>query len=221
MPPGQNGFVFANDTGRVYFDLDSRGKLVEIDDLAGETLNLSGDELPLTARMTRWISGHSILFQRFKRSRLAMWLAVHYGTFSGCNLWPGGETVLRRELQDLDAYRWALFEKVLHQLGEEARESGREVMRVNIPYRPQVYDEVWQASFGSLGAEYDREIGSGRLPWSASARVSGSSTRPRSSLASRGAGAPGSTTGTIYTLRSKVMRSLRRSSRMRWGAVDC
>ena len=78
-------------------------------------------------------------------------------------MWPGLDTALRINLTEDDKYRWMLMEKVMAQLVQEANASGAKVIVVNIPYLPQVYDDVWIWSFGAKPDEFDRWIAGKRL----------------------------------------------------------
>lgn len=167
IPPERGGFVYGGDADRVYFDLDADGGLVEKVKAtradAPEVEEAVEREPPAAQRSSlRELMMRSALVQRFKRSKLAMWIATHWRPGDQA-LWPGLDTALKIELNEDDAYRWALAAKLLHQIAEEAHAKGIEVALVNIPYLAQVYDDVWQASFGSAPDKYDRGIAGRRL----------------------------------------------------------
>ena len=105
--------------------------------------------------------GRFSLYRRFRRSNLAMWIAVHRP--GGISLWPGLDTGLKKELTEDDKYRWLLAERILAKLVSEAQEMGTKVVIVNIPYLAQVYDATWAASFGTRPDVYDRWIAGRRL----------------------------------------------------------
>jgi lysophospholipase L1-like esterase len=166
-PPRLGGFVYGQPWGRVYFDLERDGSLAEIHDLEGVvdiTANHRGSQSVKRTLATRLkdVLGHLALYRQFKRSRLAMWLAVHFH-IAGESLWPGLDTALKIDLDENDRYRWELAERLLEQIAGEAKRNGREVVLVNIPYLAQAYDEVWNVSFGALPDRYDRWIGGKRL----------------------------------------------------------
>ncbi len=171
IPPERGGFVYVSDKGRVYFDLDNQGELIEKRDLGikARDLGIKADDknssynqkssVSLTIR--RYLRQFA-LYRRLKRSNLAMWVATHYRP-GNKSLWPGMDTALKINLNEDDKYRWKLGEKIIRQIALEAHDKGRQVMLVNIPYLAQVYDEVWNSSFGSLPDRYNRWIAGERL----------------------------------------------------------
>jgi hypothetical protein len=161
IPPERGGFVYGGDASRVYFDLSSKGELIEktySSTLVGASQVFPKREISL--RIREYLERFS-LYRRLKRSNLAMWIAVHRP--GGVALWPGLDTALRKELTEDDRYRWLLAERILAKLVSEAREMETKVVIVNIPYLAQVYDDTWAASFGSRPDVYDRWIAGRRL----------------------------------------------------------
>src|SRR5262249_39779087 len=67
-----------------------------------------------------------------------------------------------RDLSERERFQWALAEAILRQLAAEVRADGASLTIVLIPYLPEVYDDVWNATFGR-SQEYDRSAGSRRL----------------------------------------------------------
>jgi hypothetical protein len=164
-PPSATGFVYGGHQGRVYFDLDAQGRLVEHDELVGTELSdteLASRDASLATSVTirSYLQGLA-LYRLAKQSRLALFVATHYRP-NGASLWPGMEAVVERRLDPVAARKWQLAERILERLGDEVRAAGATLVVVNIPYLPQVYDDVWAASFGSV-AGYDRFIGCRRL----------------------------------------------------------
>jgi hypothetical protein len=162
IPPEHGGFVYGDDASRVYFDLSADGELVQKVHKSGGT---SASKLParqrdISLRIREFLEGFA-LYRRFKRSSIAMWVAVHRP--GGVSLWPGLDTALKKELTEEDKYRWLLAERILGKLVAEARESDTKVVIVNIPYLAQVYDDTWAASFGTRPEMYDRWIAGQRL----------------------------------------------------------
>jgi lysophospholipase L1-like esterase len=162
IPPRLGGFVYAQRRGRGYFDLDSEGHLVEHRELEGETLvDVAAGTVDVGARIRETLGGLA-LYQRLKRSKLALWLAIRFSD-GNVSLWPGMETALKKERNESDLYRWTLAEALISRIADEARSRGSKVVLVNIPYLAQVYDDVWNASFGLASDRYDRWIGAERL----------------------------------------------------------
>jgi lysophospholipase L1-like esterase len=163
IPPRFGGFVYGQEFGRVYFDLDENGNLVEMRDLVGKDLAPRGAASRHTVGLRiRGVLGEFALYRRFKRSTFGLWIATHFHP-AGESLWPGLDTALKRELDLGDRYRWTLAGRLLEQMSQEARGLGVTLVLVNIPYLAQVYDEVWAASFGTRPEKYDRWIGGLRL----------------------------------------------------------
>jgi hypothetical protein len=162
IPPSHGGFVFLADRGRAYFDLDASGALVERRELVGASgLTPAAGATTRSLRVRSWLD-RSALYRRLKSTAVALRVAsvVRPG---GASLWPGPDTAMRRELDAEDAYRWALAGALLRRMAEEAGAAGARLAVVNIPYLPQVYDEVWEDSFGRRPQEYDRTIAGERL----------------------------------------------------------
>lgn len=167
VPPRMGGFVCRSNVGRVYFDLDAGGNLVEKKDLMGTDLtrhileNETAKDKTIVNKIKCFLEQNSALYRRFKRSRLVCWAAINL--FKLDSLWPGSSTAVRIDLDKDGLYRWRLAKKLLEKIAEEARENNRKVIVVNIPYLPQAYDKIWQASFGQRPQLYDRFIGGTRL----------------------------------------------------------
>jgi lysophospholipase L1-like esterase len=162
IPPERGGFVYGGNASRVYFDLNPGGELVE---KAYSSTSVGAAQEPSSKRdislQIRGVLERFSLYRRFKRSNLAMWVAVHRP--GGVALWPGLDTALRKELTEDDKYRWLLAERILAKLVTEAQQMETKVVIVNIPYLAQVYDATWAASFGMRPDVYDRWIGGRRL----------------------------------------------------------
>lgn len=162
LPPRLGGFVYGETRGRVYFDLDAAGNLIEIRNLAGKDLlrdGLLGDR-SVGLRVRNFLNGFA-LYRRYRRSNAAMWIAIHLRMQN--ELLPALDTALKKHLDPGDEFRWRLAAKILERIATEARASGAHVVLANIPYLPQVYDDVWAASFGAKPETYDRWIAGERL----------------------------------------------------------
>jgi len=160
IPPRLGGFVCCPTYGRVYFDLDARGELVECHELEGKNLaETVKKDLPLLIKIKFLLKDHSVLYRRLRRSKLAMWMFININP----SLWPGQDTALKKNLNAGDKYRWLLAQQIIKKIAEESFRKNRIVVLVNIPYLAQVYDEVWLASFGRRPEKYDRWIAGERL----------------------------------------------------------
>ena len=161
IPPRKGGFVYGSQFGRTYFDLGPEGQLQVLHDLEGRTIESADATFNPSLRLRRAFE-HSALYRRFRRSKLALWVAVRVRP-GGSSLWPGMDTALKRELTEEDRYRWELAERILERIAALAAERGAQVALVNIPYIAQVYDDVWESSFGARSGDYDRWIAGRRL----------------------------------------------------------
>lgn len=155
-------FVYGSDLGRIYFSLDDKGELVEHRELVGKTLGKGDGSTPLFSLMTvRAALDHLALYRLFKRSELAMWLAMRLRTADEA-MWPGLDTALKIDLSPEDRRRYDLASKIIGRIADESRQAGAVPVLVHIPYLAQVYDSVWNSSFGSVPG-YDRDLAGKRL----------------------------------------------------------
>ena len=185
IPPSRGGFVYGSTFGRIYHDLDADGQLIEKTELIGKySADGSFAEVPTpsetgganapteTEKPTNKVNRlqkfkdnlhyRSALYRMLKRSKIAMWVATRFRP-GGQSLWPGLDTSLKIELTEDDQYRMDLAKALIAQIAKEAKANGSEVLFVNIPYIATVYDDVWEASFGSQPRVYDRFLGSKRM----------------------------------------------------------
>jgi lysophospholipase L1-like esterase len=155
-------FVYGSDLGRIYFSLDDKGELVEHRELVGKILGRQDGVTPLLRlSFLRSVLDQLALYRLFKRSEVAMWLAMRLRTADE-SLWPGLDTALKVELAGEDRRRFDLASKILGRIADETRAAGAVPVLVHIPYLAQVYDSVWSSSFGSVPG-YDRDLASKRL----------------------------------------------------------
>ncbi len=162
MPPQKNGFVFGDNVGRVYFDLDKYGNLIEKRELAGKEIEISPYSSMSLLMKIRTTLRHSAFFRRFKRSRFLIWAVFNMGPQIS-SIWMGPSTALKINLDDESKFRWQLTEALIREISVEAKEDNISVVLVNIPYLPQIYDNIWKGSFGKFPKEYDRWIAGRRL----------------------------------------------------------
>jgi hypothetical protein len=165
IPPRKGGFVFGGKRGRIYFDLDENGNLIELRDLIGKDMissQLPSGNISLPQKVKAFLEIHSAFYRRFKRSALAMWLCmnIRHGEKS---VWAGPDTALAISLDNEYMYRWQLAGELLKKIAAEADEKGITVVLVNIPYLPQAYDNIWASSYGRFPKRYDRWIAGKRL----------------------------------------------------------
>ena len=154
IPPRKGGFVYGRDTDRYYYDLADDGTLYHTRSNVAGTRKQTAD--------IRSYLNHLALYRLAKRSKLAYWLSVRVSP-QGRSLWPGLDTALKKTLVGDDAYRWELAERILAALVHDVGQRVDHIILVVIPYLAQVYDEVWETSFGGFPDRYDRWIGNDRL----------------------------------------------------------
>jgi lysophospholipase L1-like esterase len=159
LPPRLGGFVYGGNTARVYFDLDDQGQLVERTFVPQATVAAPARATGLRLRESlRQLA----LYRRFQTSLIAMRLATTIRLPGSDPIWAGPDVVLHRELNAREQFQWALATAIIRRLVQEERASGGTVALVVIPYLPEVYDDIWNATFGRSPA-YDRFIGARRL----------------------------------------------------------
>jgi hypothetical protein len=86
-------------------------------------------------------------FRYLRRSNLALFIGSHV-KINGQTLWPNMEVVVEKEPSQVHQYQWHLFEALLLRLKEESERQNAKLVVVGIPYIAQVYDEIWEISFG-------------------------------------------------------------------------
>ena len=163
IPPERGGFIYGYDADRVFFDIDSNGKLIER--VYRKSATAGSQKVVFNKASTNTIVnylGQFALYRRLKRSSLAMTVATYFHP-GGNSFWPGMDTVLKKDLNAEDRYRWRLVELIIAKMATEAKANNTKIALVNIPYIAQVYDEVWASSFGRRPNIYDRHIPSSRL----------------------------------------------------------
>jgi len=162
IPPRKGGFIFGADRSRVYFDLDENGNLIELHDLAGKKIHPNQSRNVSLITKVKNLFSSSAFFQRFKRSNLAMWVMIRFRP-KGKTLWASPDTALAKKLDDEYLFRWKLAEAIIAKIAQEARQKDIKVVLISIPYLPQVYDTVWESTFGRYPEQYDRWIAGERL----------------------------------------------------------
>jgi hypothetical protein len=90
---------------------------------------------------------HFATFRYLRRSPLALTIGARVRP-GGQSLWPNMEVIIEREPSPELRYQWELALALLRKLDEEATRLGAKLIVVGIPYLPQVYDDIWDATFG-------------------------------------------------------------------------
>jgi hypothetical protein len=162
LPPERGGWIYGdNEKPRDYFDLDASGRLVERRWNGTETVQSAGKMETNSAVRVRQVLDNLAIFRYLRRSNLSFFIGSHF-RINGQSLWPNMEVIVEKEPSAQHQYQWRLFEALLLRVNEEsARQSARLVV-VGIPYVPQVYDDVWNMSFGN-NPKYSRNAGSDRV----------------------------------------------------------
>jgi GDSL-like Lipase/Acylhydrolase family len=163
LPPSHGGWDFFPDLPRTYFDFDATGKLVEqhwTPAPEGVTTNAAPKRRD-AAQEVREILDHFATFRYLRRSNLALAIGARV-RLGGQSLWPNMEVLLQKNVSPNYQYNWDIVEAVLDRIDAESKRLGAQLVVLGIPYLPQVYDEVWQNTFGS-NPEYSRDAGTTRL----------------------------------------------------------
>lgn len=166
LPPSHGGWVFYEQFQRTYFDFDEAGKLVE-KHWAPSPILASTDVTKLSpppesaAKRMRGLLQNFATFRYMRRSNLALAIGAQV-RLGGESLWPSMEIVLEKEVSPQNEYNWRLAKALLERIEEETTKLGAQLVVLGIPYLPQVYDEIWQSTFGD-NPKYAREAGINRL----------------------------------------------------------
>ncbi len=161
--PENGGFIYGEGHERQYFDLDGQGALI----LKTSNLYSETGKKQKKPRLSLWTFAvqslqRTKLYVFFKRSSWAYWGASILRRF-GIEVWPGMNGILLRNLPLADRESWKLIESILAQCNESLRRQNVQFLVVAIPYLPQVYDGVWERTFGGQPDRFDRFGGNRRL----------------------------------------------------------
>jgi lysophospholipase L1-like esterase len=147
LPPSRGGWVYGVGAARAYFDFDADGTLVErnwVPDLG----SVGQDGLATTpAARVRRVLWYSATFRYLRRSKLALWVGSRV-RIGGKSLWPNMEIVVERQPGAEHEYQWKLFEALVEKLNSESQRRGAKLVVVGIPYIAQVYDDLWNTTYG-------------------------------------------------------------------------
>jgi hypothetical protein len=149
LPPDHGGWIYGGDATRMYFDFDKNGVL---QDMRWDPLHQPWGERTArgsnTAAALRSFLEQFAVFRHLRRSKLALAVGSRIRV-GGQSLWPNMEIVLERTTSRENEYAWMLFEALLDRIKVESESMGAKLVVVGIPYLPQVYDEIWAATFGN------------------------------------------------------------------------
>lgn len=140
LPPDRGGWIYGNELERDYFDFDHNGRLTLRHWTPGQNDGAKVDSL-------RQVLGNSATFRVLRRSPLALYIGGRV-RIGGKSLWPNMEVIVEREVSAAHEYQWRLAEALIEQMSAESRRLGAELIVVGVPYLPQIYDEVWNITFG-------------------------------------------------------------------------
>lgn len=160
LPPDRGGWIYGGNKARDYFDFDSNGELVERhwDPVAANGVGIK----PTTPAATvREILEYSATFRYLRRSKLALFFGSHV-KINGQSLWPNMDIVVEKNVSPEHEYQWRLFQALLSKTKAECDRQGAQLIVVGIPYLPQVYDEIWNSTFGQ-DQKYSRTAGADRV----------------------------------------------------------
>lgn len=147
LPPDRGGWVYGGDCARKFFDFDSAGNLTE----RHWDPKSTAVRTKRTSQTVRDILEYSAGFRCLRRSSLSLFIGSHIKV-EGQSLWPNMDVILEKTLPPEHQYQWRLFESLLQRMKSECDSQGSRLIVVGIPYLPQVYDEVWNSTFGVNGA---------------------------------------------------------------------
>jgi lysophospholipase L1-like esterase len=161
LSPEHGGWAFFSTLPRNYFDFDANGTLVE----KHWAPPAEGTETPPApvdqARVVRAFLEKFATFRYLRRSNLALAIGSRVRV-GGQSLWPSMEVLVQKNISPEYKYNWDLAEAVLERMDIEAKRLGAQLIVVGVPYVPQVYDEIWNSTFGS-NPNYSRDAGPNRL----------------------------------------------------------
>ncbi|MCB1275576.1 hypothetical protein [Prosthecobacter sp.] len=151
LPPDHGGWIYGEDRARDYFDLDKEGALYErhwekpkASATAGGAQTGASSTAPQVIR--RFLENFAT-FRYLRRSKFALAIGSRL-RIGGQSLWPNMEIVVEKEVSEKNRYQWRLFEALLIGIQKECQKQGAKLIITGIPYLPQVYDNMWDSTFG-------------------------------------------------------------------------
>lgn len=146
LPPDHGGWIYGGDKARDYFDVDEQGQLTEHHWDSTTTAGLGSEPTTTGANVRRTLE-YFATFRYLRRSRIALFIGSHVKV-NGQTLWPNMDIVVEKNVSTDHQYQWRLFEALLGRIKSESDRQGAKLIVVGIPYLPQVYDEIWDSTFG-------------------------------------------------------------------------
>lgn len=147
LPPDRGGWVYGGDSARDFFDFDGAGNLTQ----RHWEPKATAIRTKRTAQTVREILEYSAGFRYLRRSTLSLFIGSHIKV-NGQSLWPNMDVILEKNVPPEHQYQWRLFEALLQRMKDECDRQGARLIVVGIPYLPQVYDDVWNSTFGGNDA---------------------------------------------------------------------
>lgn len=152
LPPDHGGWIYGEDKTRDYFDLDENGVLRERHwekpkagaITAGQAAGGMSNTAPQVLR--RFLDNFAT-FRFMRRSKLALAVGSRL-RIGGQSLWPNMEIIVEKEPSEKHRYQHRLFEALLLEMQAECKRQNAVFTIVGIPYLPQVYDDLWNSTFG-------------------------------------------------------------------------
>ena len=160
LPPDHGGWIYGADKARDYFDFDHQGNLVEQHWDAAH-IKGGGAQATWTAASVRELLEYSATFRLLRRSKLALFVGSHVRV-NGQTLWANMDVIFEKETSEQHRYQWKLFEALLLRIKAECDRQGATLVVVGIPYLPQVYDDIWDSTFGR-DSKYSRTAAGERV----------------------------------------------------------
>lgn len=164
LPPDRGGWIYFAGAERDYFDFDASGALTRRHSASTSATAAAPTGPPPAINLLNELRNalaHTALYRAFSRSNIALAIGSRL-RIGGKSLWPSAEAVVRVDPGAEYEYNWRLFGALLKQMKMETDKLQARLVVAVIPYLPQVYDEVWDATFGGNPA-YDREAGVKRI----------------------------------------------------------
>ena len=157
LPPDRGGWIYGGNNAREYFDFDKDGNLVDIQWEPATESKYS----PSVTRKVRQLLEHFATFRYLRRSKLALFVGSHV-RLGGKTLWPNMEVVVEKRLSVEHEYHWRLAEAILERINDETKKLKAELIIVGIPYIAQVYDDIWDMTFGG-DPRFERTVAKERM----------------------------------------------------------
>lgn len=152
LPPDHGGWIYGEDRSRDYFNLDKAGNLQMLhwekpvaNSASAKAGSGNSNTLP---QMLRRFFDQFATFRYLRRSKLVLAIGSKV-SIGGQSLWPNMEIIVEKQVSERHQYQQRLFEALLLEISKECERQKAKLIIVGIPYLPQVYDEMWNSTFGS------------------------------------------------------------------------